>query len=316
MVDEKRIEPPPKGFSATTYFKEQCEIRQKELGVAKIDNWQKTILIFTVARTGSTLLMMLLNCGIAPGCARHAQSGDFQGNPDLFIAGESRNALMKLWKLCQETVFTRDNVKSPFYGTNRDYQILVDQLLLLLFFRRSNGCYRVLGAKEIQWFGHLQPDMIDVPQTEMAIRYLEFLNNRTRVLKVIFLVRNPEDLVKSAIWRDLENGAEIAKQHVDFLHEVHALTIINRYYSKSIAKKCGGKNKCHSLDTFLLDYDSLRRKGDIKELFSFLREHYDRNRILDLMSEKASFPTSEVLKKNGSQASGSSERKPKIRTVA
>mmetsp|Transcript_6936 Transcript_6936/g.11430 ORF Transcript_6936/g.11430 Transcript_6936/m.11430 type:complete len:173 (+) Transcript_6936:1156-1674(+) len=159
------------------------------------------------------------------------------------------------------------------------------------FFQRDNGCYRVLGAKEIQWFGHLQPDMIDVPQTEMAIKYLEFLSKRTWGLKVIFLVRNPEDLAKSAIWRDLKNGAERAKQHVDFLHEVHALTVINRYYSKSIVQKCGGKKKCHSLDTFLLDFDSLRQ-GDVKELFSFLGEHYDRNRVLDLLSEKASFPTS------------------------
>jgi len=52
------------------------------------------------------------------------------------------------------------------------------------FFQRDNGCYRVLGAKEIQWFGHLQPDMIDVPQTEMAIKYLEFLSKRTWGLKV------------------------------------------------------------------------------------------------------------------------------------
>mmetsp|Transcript_6937 Transcript_6937/g.11434 ORF Transcript_6937/g.11434 Transcript_6937/m.11434 type:complete len:154 (+) Transcript_6937:389-850(+) len=132
MVDEKRLEPPPKGVSASLYFKEQCEIRQKELGVAKIDNWQKTILIFTAARTGSTLLMMLLNCGIAPGCVRHPQTGDFQGNPDVFIAGESENFLMKMWRLGEETATFRDSVKNPFYGTHRDNQIPVDQLLLLL----------------------------------------------------------------------------------------------------------------------------------------------------------------------------------------
>jgi len=219
--------------------------------------------------------MMLLNCGIGVGCVRHPVTGDMQGNPDVFIAGESRNALLKIWKLSQESGKFRDGISSPFYGTFQDNEIPVER-----FFQRGNGCYRVLGAKEIQWYGHLAPEMIDVSQTKMALRYLEFLSKRTRGLKVIFLVRDRFELAKSAIWRSHENALDIIDQHLNFIREVYHLTIIRRYYSRSNV----------NLDTYLLDFESIKTK-DLKELFSFLGEHYDQNRIDELLSAKVSFPS-------------------------
>jgi len=161
------------------------------------------------------------------------------------------------------------------------------------FFRRGNSCYRIAGAKEIEWFGHLKVEsniarasaLKGLSQPEVALRYLQFLHNRTRGLKVIFLVRDPTEMAKSSIWRDTSNPLVNTRLHISFLRQVYELTTLRRYYNADSKNSTKGS----SIDSYLLDHRTIK-SGNLTELFSFLGEEYDKDRIQHVLSIRASFP--------------------------
>lgn len=167
--------------------------------------WQKTFIIVTGGRTGSTTLAAVLNCGIRPGCLVN-QHGNLETNQQVFISGENNHVLWGMWKTWNKYKLVKDTPSCPWYGLANPQNIPVKDVL-----QQGNPSRRILGYKEIRWF---------VPNgTEVGAmgKYLSFLSSVTPGLKLIFLFRDPVAMQKS-VKNFYKPG--IAAQRIEFLEEL------------------------------------------------------------------------------------------------
>jgi len=158
----------------------------------------QSLLIVTYGRSGSTLLQGL--CNALPGC---------------LIRGENYNFCHGLFNAWTQLTRTHsefggpgaDRVESPWFGASgldpqgflADARALVERQLLGGVQGPRPAC---LGFKEIRYL----PDALtgNAPYAQRLTSYLDFLAQLMSRPAFIFLTRDPEQVSRSAWWRDRE----------------------------------------------------------------------------------------------------------------
>lgn len=209
------------------------------------------LFIVTYGRSGSTLLQTILN----------SISG-------YFIAGENENALFGLYTSYRAVCFAketygRNETKSnhPWYRADALDPQSYGQKLAHLFISeviRPDENARVVGFKEIRFFIH-------PPFFEKFLQFIEIFFNPA---KLIFNVRDPSEVAKSAWWNDQDTPSVTEK-----IQGYHAM--VDEYISK------------YPGNSFKLNYNEYQRDlGHLRELFEFLGEPFDEDAIKRIMAVK------------------------------
>lgn len=153
------------------------------------------VFIVTYGRSGSTLLMSLLNA--IPGYKIHGENYNA-----LFRLFQANTAITRGYKMGAGAKARHSSPQSPWYGILRARPRRFRQELLESFLThvlRPEPGDRVLGFKEIRYTPSHVPDLD---------AYLEFLRDSFPNCKIIFNHRNPADVAKSAWWALNERSQE------------------------------------------------------------------------------------------------------------
>lgn len=220
------------------------------------------ILIVTYGRSGSTLLMSLLNT--------------IDG---VLIAGENYNvclhlfraykALLKAKKMVQRTLST-----DPFFmAHNFDIEIFIKDAYMLIKNQivGTNENVKCWGFKEIRYtkFEFLSDESLE--------DYLDFLRLLFPNCAFVFLTRNHDDVIKSGFWKKM-NSDDVKEILVYFEDKM------NSYHRK---------NKDF---TYVIDYnDVITLSSNFKYLFEYFLEFpYDEK----VIKERLLIPHSNNINKN------------------
>ncbi|MEM9009907.1 MAG: sulfotransferase [Pseudomonadota bacterium] len=216
------------------------------------------VFIVTYGRTGSTLLMQVLNA--------------IEG---YYIKGESSGIV---YSLAQTVKAAEDMLRrlekgrrvrtvSALYGAQHiNFALIQKQAMTALnqiMYRsprgRRKGRYRVYGFKEVEY------DLPDLAE------HLDFLSERFTASAFIFLTRDHEEVAKSGFW-----------QFVAPRNRTHRLNKMEerfRRYAFSNASRC-----------FSLDYADLEPDGArLEQLFQFLGEDPDREKVRKVFEKTYSY---------------------------
>jgi len=213
----------------------------------------ETILIVTYGRTGSTLLMSILNT-----------------LPGFLIRGENYNFCYYLYKAYEALVNTKNHngefTTEPFYGSKdinldlfkEDALKLIKNQLIPKELQDKIVCW---GFKEIRYLQFSKEELF---------KYLTFLNELFPKPAFICLTRNPKETAKSAWWKDLpeEKVIERITNFVSFLKE----------WTKD-------KDNC-----YWIDYENVKNlDSTFWKLFDFLDVQYDKEKIIKLVNVPHSY---------------------------
>lgn len=220
----------------------------------------KHILIVTYGRTGSTLLMGLLN--------------SIEG---VLIRGENLNLCLGLFDAYHSLVKTKENHgisptddTVPFFGASYfdESKFLTDaQNLLFNQLNPDNSSYECLGFKEIRY---IPSSLTSRSGSYELSQYLDFLEKLMPQSAFIFLTRNHEDVSTSEFWKN--------KAQTHAFDEMQKFENVGKNWSKK-------RNNC-----FWIDYSELiLKEKKLKALFTFLAADFDAEKIDSVMSKEHSY---------------------------
>lgn len=209
----------------------------------------KHVFIVTYGRSGSTLLQNILN-----------------SIPGYLIRGENKNALFGLFQSTGAAREAKDKfrniqhlpVNHPWFGAEKIPPVEYRDELIASFTRhiiRPTGSERAIGFKEISYF----LDNSAFPH------YMDFLLSAFEEAYVVFNIRNPDEVIKSGWWTNWrpDEATSAINSYIGMMRDY------NRGCDRSI----------------IVDYNAYIEDPDfLIPLFEFLGEHFDRNRIEDILS--------------------------------
>lgn len=218
-------------------------------------NYQ-SILIVTYGRSGSTLLLSLLN--------------KIDG---VIIRGENFNMCFHMFQTYQSILKTKAQkgrlTQSPFYGAELlDEVYYLKQMretvkTLLLANKKNDESIRCYGFKEIRYESHL----------ELLPEFLDFLQKIFPKVCFIFNTRKKEDVAKS--WISL-------KWKTDKEECIRRVEEMDTAFSKYI--------KLHQKNSFHIAYEDIIGKTErLKSLYSFLGAQYQEKKVDDVLAYKHSY---------------------------
>lgn len=217
----------------------------------------KTIVVATYGRSGSTLLIGILN---------KIEGHVIRGENEMFTLG-----LWDAYKRLKDTVERQasrlrgnDQSADPWFGASTinlqsfltDCEICVRNVLM------GERTERVYGFKEIR-FHHLKND-------QEFFSYMGFMRKVMPGLRVVFLRRDAEQVLTSK-WR--------AAQGPDYVRKIVA-TMDDR------AKRYCGAYPDHALS---VSYDDLQEPERLRPLFEFLGEKFDAPLIAGVLAVRHSY---------------------------
>jgi len=216
-----------------------------------MNDYSSYVFIVTYGRSGSTLLQRILN--------------SIDG---YFIRGENENALFGLYQSYSAALRAKTNFgkketgeQDPWYGADLLEPERYGRKLARLFLNeiiQPGSDARVVGFKEIRFF--LQPFHIE--------SYLQFIETFFHPAKLIFNVRNPNDVAGSAWWRKKDREEVIT--NIQKFHQ-----IADGYIAKY-------PNNC-----FKVRYDDYKANPNhLKGLFEFLGEPFEEEKIRRIMATR------------------------------
>ena len=231
----------------------------------------ESLLIITYGRSGSTLLMGVLN--------------SIEG---VVIRGENYDFCFHLYKAYKAILDSKNqygkNSQNPFYGSDyideeqllMDYSQLIKNVLLSEHHKKPSNVIKFLksktdihlnikcfGFKEIRYERHL----------EEFNEYLSFLEKIFPNLCFVFNTRNNEDVLKSM-------------KAVDF----YTKKPFDLNYLKTIETTFFDYIKYHPDNTFHISYEDVITKSKrLKELFSFLGATFSQQKIDKVLSKRHSY---------------------------
>ncbi|RLA70558.1 MAG: hypothetical protein DRG30_09145 [Epsilonproteobacteria bacterium] len=218
---------------------------------------EKFIFIITYGRSGSTVLMKVLNT--------------IDGAE---IKGENANALFPLFQSYKYACAAKDHedensllVDHPWYGANEIDTERYARKLTKVFIEEilnPNEATRVLGFKEIRY--------ADITNLEKLEEFVKFIRIFFPNSYIIFNRRNLEDVLKSAIkagwWKNLSNE-KILDKHEKF----------DRWMVKYSNE--------HPDFTYIVSYDDYKDNSDAyREMFDFIDEDRNEEKVKEVMSKK------------------------------
>lgn len=219
----------------------------------------QSVLVVTYGRSGSTLLQALLNS--IDGCV---------------VRGENYNLCYWLYRAYKAMLKSKAefggersrDVSWPWFGAEAfdGERFILDARQVIwhqLVPEAGEGALKCLGFKEIRYLRHNL-------HGESLREYLDFLSKIFPNPAFIFLTRDHAQVMKSAWWKDLEEG-----QARYLLQDFEAET---ETYSE-------GKSW-----VFRITYnDIVERSPQLKAMYEFLGASYEENRIDQVLAKKHSF---------------------------
>lgn len=213
------------------------------------------VFIVTYGRTGSTLLMNILN-----------------GIDGYFIRGESDGLIAPLVRaldICDgmNARVARQNSNRPaspyFQAEIIDYpvvrQFLFDAIDTLVRAVPEQGKFRVSGFKETNWPGAGLPELLD------------FLSKSFPRVGYVFLTRRHDEVIDSGFFLNI-GEAKARRQLIE----------ADRRYARYARK--------HPLNSFQIAYADLEPDNQrLKRLFAFLGETYDPEKISEICAQSYSY---------------------------
>lgn len=214
-----------------------------------------SLLIVTYGRTGSTLLMGILN-----------------SIPGVLVRGENMNLCAGLFSAYEALQTTKTqhgkaafDSTHPFHGADRldeeaflkDAQLLLRRQLVPVD-RDDVECW---GFKEIRYI----PESGNNDRQYNLSKYLDFLADMLPNPAFIFLTRNHEHVVDSTFWKKGEKSTAIARI--------------------SLFEKQARQWSCERKDCFWIDYSQmLSGPMALQELFDFLGAPFDWGIVQQVMT--------------------------------
>ncbi|MEO0999497.1 MAG: sulfotransferase [Pseudomonadota bacterium] len=227
------------------------------------------VFIVTYGRTGSTLLMNVLN-----GIEGYHIKGE-NADTAYHLSRAHASAAEMARRLAKGS--GRDQPASPLYATRPvGYEALRDEIgaaIDRIVYATAEGegppRYRVFGFKDVS---------AEIRELEA---YLDFLAARYEDAAFIFLTRAHEELATSGFWRLFRRG-----QRANRLRKMEERWKRFAYANES---------RC-----FALDYADLRPgAAPLEALFAFLGEDPDRDAVAEIMKPRYSYPSSPLWKARG-----------------
>jgi len=224
---------------------------------------KRSAIIITYGRTGSTLLVGLLNTA-----------------KRTLIRGENANCFYHLFKSYEALVKARQRggaqPNHPFFGikdANVDgYLSLCKQAVNTVL---SPGATRFSGPTTI---GFKEIRYLDMPEGELR-KYVAFLEQIFPDPVFVFLTRNHEEVASSGFYVKLAKNTNVIEQ----------LQTCDRNFAKIAGERD---------DAFSIDYKDLKLDSDrLKELFAFIGLNYDEAEIARILQIDHSPQTPPHLKK-------------------
>ena len=213
---------------------------------------KKYIFIITYGRSGSTILMKVLN-----------------SIKDSDIKGENCNSLFPLFQsyryIQQSKQYSSkksNSVDHPWYGVNDIKPYIYMRELAKVFTNNilnpKHGT-KVTGFKEIRYTG------MSIDERE---QFIEFLRKAFPNTYIVFNRRNLDDVSKSGWWKEKSYEEVISK-----LKPFDEWMI--RYHKE------------HTDYTYIVNYEEYNGNSDyFKDLFDWLGEDFDSSIVKDIMSKK------------------------------
>ena len=212
-----------------------------------------SIFIVTYGRSGSTLLMNVINT------IKGAE-----------IKGENYNALFPLFQSIMKAQLTSNHhgndsakLSSPWLGANNINHEQYKAELIVTFVKnilRPSLEARFIGFKEIRYSSH----------PSYFIDYLDFIQNSFPNAKLVFNMRNPEDTSQSGWYKEQDRKAVI-----DDLN--WQISVFQNYLDK------------HPNDTISVSYDEYNGNPNaLRKMFGFLEEPFNEEEIASVMSKRLS----------------------------
>ena len=227
-----------------------------------------SVIIITYGRSGSTLLMGILN--------------SIDG---YLIRGENDNFFFHLFKAYMSIKKTKNfpgtQSINPWYGSDfiDENKFLMDASImaknLIVADKINDNSIRCYGFKEIRYY---------LPHVQKYFNeYLKFLTKIFPNCCFVFNKRNIDDVMKSGWWHRCSEKEK--KQNRELL-----LKLENKF-----------ENYCNNnSNSFKISYEELVSKDlRLRQLFDFLGENYDKDKVEQILNTKHS--TESVNKKKYSQ---------------
>ncbi len=215
------------------------------------------IIICGAGRSGTTLVSGLLN----------AIDG-------YLIRGENYNFPLYLYKAYRALVETENNAgafsntpTSPWYRGQYSAADFIEHcrpvVRSMLLGGKPSAYFNCVGFKEIRW---LARDL----QGETLAGYFEFLGQVMPKLGVVVVTRNLESLLRSGWWPSaLQMEPGVGQDIVDLYHDLERLP---------------------ARDRFTIAYEQIVARDErLVQLFEFLGERHDPDRIERVLEKKHSF---------------------------
>ncbi len=225
----------------------------------------RTLLVVTYGRSGSTLLMGLLN-SIDGYLIRGENYNCFRGFYDATLALRRTTKMNKIGS----------NTREPWFGaTEYDPDQFVRELggaarRLLIAGKMPEADVNCVGFKEIRYL-----QMYERAGAERLTDYLDFLEKLFEGSAVIFNTRNPADVARSGWWRKAD--PEKLKASIESFEEV----MLNFGRSR--------QNFYH------IRYEEVVARGPgLKGLFDFLGEPYDALNVEAVLNARHSTKNEEL----------------------
>lgn len=229
----------------------------------------RSLLIVTYGRSGSTLLQGILNS--IPGC---------------LIRGENYSLCEGLYRSYRAYLRTQQKItdedtlspSSPWYGAAQlDAQRYIADLRAMLLSHLTLGVPRgtqlqCVGFKEIRYLKiDMPPDEADYEQYFQD--YLDFLTKLLPELAIVFLTREPAQVVNSAWWKEWPR---------DFV-----LSNLAGFHSAAAKYARQHDNCC------FIDYADVVRNGEaLASLFTFLGAPCDHAKVAEVLGRRHSYDLS------------------------
>lgn len=209
------------------------------------------VFILTYGRSGSTLLMGILN-----------------SLPHYCIRGENNNVLYRLFeahksltKARVEAVLNSDKLTNPWFGLNETDPHRFAEGLIEAFVAnvlKPGRSHTTIGFKEIR---HSYAEISDFDG------YIAFIRERFAGCRIIFNHRNLEEVVKSKWWSTMPTAREKLQLMEDRFNAVP-----------------------DAGDLFHFNYDQIDRGlGHVRDLFEFLGEPFNEAAIRAVLDVKHSY---------------------------
>lgn len=216
----------------------------------------KYVFILTYGRSGSTLLMGILNA-----------------MPGVLIRGENYNFLYPVYQSIAQVALAKQRVSKPSDSTHpwfgaETYDIdsfsaaLVAACKNLLIGDESQGPHEVLGFKEIRYFKIFEnPDFTG---------YIDFINNAFPDSCFVLNTRNHSEVCGSAWWSK-QDPAKLSIKLAAFEKRIEEIFLVRPNFYK-------------------IDYsDIVSKTGELAGLYEFLGADFDEAAIAQVLAQKHSY---------------------------